>query len=189
MCISCSRIGSHFCASCQSQLVPYHRTDVHGLDELVCVTQFGGWARDAIIRYKEGDRQMLSACADVIGDGLPYVRMWNPQVPLVPIPSQQTKRQQRGYDTVRSIVGTISRNHNVAVCDVLTYRREVRDQVGLTAHERRDNVRKCFAVVSPCPPTVLLVDDVATTGATLSEAAKTLRKSGASKVLAIVMCS
>ena len=63
-------------------------------------------------------------------------------------------------------------------------------QTSLNAEERRGNVRGVFAVVNPDPiidRTVLLVDDVYTTGATLKECGRVLRGSGARDIRAVTL--
>ena len=58
-------------------------------------------------------------------------------------------------------------------------------QIGLTRHQRRENIRGAFAVARPeeiAGREVLLVDDVFTTGTTVSECARVLRRAGASKI-------
>jgi predicted amidophosphoribosyltransferase len=70
--------------------------------------------------------------------------------------------------------------------DILQRQRETQSQIGLTSHQRRENMRSAFAVARPQEISgreVLLVDDVYTTGTTLSECAKILKRAGASKVL------
>ena len=68
---------------------------------------------------------------------------------------------------------------------MLERRRETQSQIGLTRHQRRENIRGAFAVARPeeiAGREVLLVDDVFTTGTTVSECARILRRAGASKV-------
>ena len=64
-------------------------------------------------------------------------------------------------------------------------RRETKSQIGLSRHQRRENIRGAFVVAKPhevAAREILLVDDVFTTGTTVSECARILRRAGASKV-------
>ena len=62
-------------------------------------------------------------------------------------------------------------------------------QYGLAPDKRRSNVRGCFAVQGDVRGAkILLVDDILTTGATLDEAAKTLKQAGAKSVYALTLC-
>jgi orotate phosphoribosyltransferase len=63
--------------------------------------------------------------------------------------------------------------------------RETHSQMGLTSHQRRENLRGAFIVVRPQDVTgceVVMVDDVYTTGTTVSECARVLMRAGASRV-------
>ena len=72
--------------------------------------------------------------------------------------------------------------------DKLKVVRRTRDQVELSASDRRTNVAGAFAPRGPVAGKILLVDDVFTMGATLSECAGVLRKAGASEIHALTLC-
>jgi predicted amidophosphoribosyltransferase len=74
--------------------------------------------------------------------------------------------------------------------DVLARTRPTQSQTGLTRHQRRENVRGAFVLHNPAAIAgrdVLLIDDVFTTGTTVSECARVLRKAGAAKVLVVTV--
>ena len=81
-----------------------------------------------------------------------------------------------------------ARRINAPVLDKLKVVRRTRDQVELSASDRRTNVAGAFAPRGPVAGKILLVDDVFTMGATLSECAGVLRKAGASEIHALTLC-
>ncbi len=112
------------------------------------------------------------------------------EVIVVPVPLHHAKRRQRGFNQAELIARAALKN----LADPARFRlypwalerkRETASQVGLTSHQRRVNLRGAFVVAEPQnvkDKEVLLVDDVYTTGATVSECARVLLRAGASKV-------
>jgi ComF family protein len=111
-------------------------------------------------------------------------------IAVVPVPLHARKRSQRGFNQseliTRAALKQIARPERFQeMTNVLLRRRETGSQIGLTRHQRRQNLRGAFAVSereSLAGRDVLLVDDVFTTGTTASECARVLRQAGARRV-------
>lgn len=107
---------------------------------------------------------------------------------VVPVPLHARKLRQRGFNQSELIAHEfikISHGKMTLHSRVLQRRRETESQIGLTRHQRRENIRGAFLVAKPqeiAGREILLVDDVFTTGTTVSECARILLRAGASKV-------
>ncbi|TAL49585.1 ComF family protein [Patescibacteria group bacterium] len=113
---------------------------------------------------------------------------------LVPVPISSERRRERGFNQAELLCGSIK------ACDTENFLRyekntlkKVRDtapQTSLKRSARLKNLSKCFATENQdelSGATVILIDDVATTGSTLKEARRVLKESGARKVIAFTI--
>lgn len=108
---------------------------------------------------------------------------------LVPVPLHAGKRRERGFNQSELIAkyAAMELTPRVEIAAVLKRQRPTHSQVGLTREERIANMRDAFRVTDPARVkgrTVIVVDDVMTTGTTVSECARVLKKAGADKVWA-----
>jgi ComF family protein len=109
---------------------------------------------------------------------------------VVPVPLHTRKLRQRGFNQSELIARAALKlsedgDRYLLSANALERRRETKSQIGLTSHQRRENLRGAFAVARPqdvAGREILLVDDVYTTGTTASECARVLRRAGAAKV-------
>ena len=111
---------------------------------------------------------------------------------VIPVPLYAGKFRERGFNQsellARSAIRELSRHSAVRLemlTTVLLRRRATASQVGMTREERRENIRGAFAVSAKeqiAGRELLLVDDVMTTGATVSECARMLLGAGAKAV-------
>lgn len=110
---------------------------------------------------------------------------------IIPVPLHWYRENKRGFNQSKLIGQLLSKKLGLAYCDGLKRVRYTASQVKLKRGERRDNINDAFVVtsnytLSPKPFT-LLIDDVWTTGATLKECCKVLKKAGAKKVWAVTL--
>ena len=109
---------------------------------------------------------------------------------VVPVPLFRGKRRQREFNQAELIAKAALKFHSADDRlhlgeRVLNRKRDTPSQTGLTTHQRRENMRGAFIVAQPEAirgREVLVVDDVVTTGATVSECARVLLRAGANKV-------
>jgi len=128
--------------------------------------------------------------AEAAGEVLPEFSSRNPL--LIPVPLHVSKLRERGFNQSELIARSAWKQmeNGSALrfelnCDVLRRRRATESQVGLTREQRQTNLHGAFAVNDAKAISgreVLLVDDVLTTGATVSECARVLRKAGAKAI-------
>jgi ComF family protein len=109
---------------------------------------------------------------------------------VVPVPLGKERKKERGYNQVGMVAKPLAlSNHWSYSPNALVRIRETRSQVGLSIAERKENVSGAFLgdkrVV--LGSTVLLMDDVATTGATLASCASALLEAGAKSVYALTL--
>jgi len=174
---------SRTCARCRRAPLP--------LDQIVAPWRFGGQLALAIRRLK------FSRRAHVARDLAP---LWAPLVAaaalahdalVVPIPMHWRRRFVRGYDHAYLLARHACALGGIAApCTVLYRVRAAPAQSTLTAAERRDNLHGAFAVRARSDVagrTIILLDDVVTTGATLAAATHTLRAAGATTVIGVAL--
>ena len=108
---------------------------------------------------------------------------------VIPVPLWTGKRQTRGFNQAEAIAKAFLRNMASGSIELdtssLVRTRDTASQTGLTRHQRRANVRGAFAVSRPekiKDRSILLVDDVMTTGTTAGECARVLLRAGAKEV-------
>ena len=139
-----------------------------------------------IHRFKyEGYFALGRPLARFLIDGWPVWEM--PPDLILPIPLHPQRRRQRGYNQAELLARPLAEAINVPVnVSALRRTRHTPPQVGLGPDERQDNVRGAFAAEADAVRDrhILLIDDVLTTGATMSAAAETLLAAGADGVAA-----
>ena len=188
-CLICSRLGVEICLSCIKGVTPFRAKDLSEITACFCAGEYSGWLRDALICYKNGDARYVELLSQVLYNTLDKFLGVN-NLTLIPIPSSHQKIKERGFDSVTNICSNmIQRDKSLAMDETnLFLRRIVLDQVGLTAAQRHSNLEGAFGIRRTVHGTVVVVDDVVTTGATLNSAARTLKFAGAQRVFAVTLC-
>jgi len=107
---------------------------------------------------------------------------------VVPVPLHARRLRERGTSAPALLAATCARAAGAPFAPVLLARlRDTPSQTGLARGARRRNVAGAFVARSQAPPRVWLVDDVVTTGSTLSEAARALALAGAREITGLCL--
>ena len=150
-----------------------------------------GPLREAVHKFKyECDRPLAGPLAALLSGALDRDGSWVDSEgafpTLVPVPLHTSRQHRRGYNQAELLARELAALTGWPVQGGLVRVRDTRSQVGLPPEERAANVRDAFEWREGEPPAfAMLVDDVCTTGATLSECAYALTSAGTRRVVAL----
>lgn len=202
-CLGCGGEGKYLCSNCLEKLrilkpvCPYCEKPsidgfthskcrrVYGLDGLTSIWDYQGVIKKAImaLKYKystEVGKELADSFVRQLLTRSDLVRGI-----LVPIPIHWYKENVRGFNQSEEIGKYIARQMGWEFNpELLIKTRSTISQVELTVKERKQNLKNTFALNSKfqLPDSIILFDDVFTTGSTLTEAAKVLKHAGMERV-------
>jgi ComF family protein len=182
--ISLSTPGVH-CMQCQ-----YQRLHIDGLRS---VHLYQDALRQAIHALKyAGQRRLAQPLGMLMAQAFQHYRMHVDSI--VPLPLHAQRQQKRGYNQATLLARSCAAHLKVPCLEnIIIRQRDTRPQVGLKARERQANVKEAFALATNiqtqglATSTILLIDDVCTTGATLEACAAPLYASGVRAVWGLVL--
>jgi len=158
----------------------------------VAAFRYEGPVRDSLLRYKFRGvtaygpvyAEYLAKCIDETGISCDIIT-WTPL--------SRRRLRQRGYDQARILAEETAKRLGLPCERLLEKRVNTRPQSGIRdAEKRRQNAKGVYACCAPEKlggKRILLIDDIVTTGATLSECALTLKKAGCAEVFAAAAAS
>ncbi len=195
-------VAQPFCGRCGHTLKPERecencRQHPPAFDRARALGAYDGVLREAVHRFKYGNCPalaeplgcLLAAQARVHAEALHQLKFDG----VLPMPMHPGRCRQRGYNQSERLARVVAREIGLPLDTGLLMRaRATRPQVGLTATRRRRNLQGAFRVSRPQDTrgrTFLLIDDVMTTGSSLSECAAMLKLAGAAHVYALALAA
>ncbi len=187
-CCSCGEerlLDNGLCGVCKETMVPHGARENHALlTGLFAAYRYGGAAREMVHRLKfDGQRDVARFMADAMLPFMPASDAF-----LVPVPIHSSRRRERGFNQSDDIARHIFLQGGPPVLrDGLIRTRATRPQTELSGDERRANMRHAFVANKRRVNGrhLVLIDDVYTTGTTLSACAQELFSAGALRVYAL----
>ncbi len=212
-CAGCGRAGHLLCPPCLRSMQPFtapccprcgmpltnaerctacqYRT--FHLDGVCCVNLYQGALRRAIhaLKYR-GQTRLAEPLGLLLAEA--FMRYNLHAHALVPLPLHPERQRQRGYNQAALLARVCAAHLKVPCLENLVIRqRPTRTQIGLSVQERIQNVAGAFALAPHCSPhtlagcTILLIDDVCTSGASLNACAAPLYACGIGEVRGLVL--
>ena len=188
ICYKCRRLSDQFkiCPSCRRH------------SALTGLIMYGYWQtplKELVYGFKY---YRIRPLADILGNCLTVTATKFFQHPggagpvLIPVPLHRGRLWDRGFNQAQLLADYVGHQLAWPVASVLVRRKFTQPQFGLSKSSRQDNLEGAFCLradqkTALIGRTVLLVDDIVTTGATLNECAKILKQNGAKEVWGLVL--
>lgn len=185
-CPVCTRPHRSICPECWESLPPAGDLSVDGINWCLAIFAYAPETRSVVLTAKNcGRRDLLRKAATVMADEVSASRQIPPYDAVTWVPASPAQRRRRGFDQGRVLGRTVARRLGVPARPLL--RRSGSAQTGRSREARLSGPD--IQSLRPCSGTLLLVDDVVTTGGSLRRAAEVLYHSGATRVDAVAFAA
>jgi competence protein ComFC len=203
-CVNCGRLGAFICPNCTAKIVTI-RSQTCGIcnritpngktcprcrrkTELYSVLSYG-YLKDPIMKkiVYSFKYEKLSAMAPTLAQMLiDKITEENLNFDLiVPVSISRKRKAWRGFNQAELLAKGISNKLGIPAENAVAKVKDTKTQVGLTKKQRLENLKSAYKCIGDVQgKSILLIDDVITTGSTLTEIADVLKKSGAKRIMA-----
>lgn len=193
-CVNCKKLGSYLCSDCFSYI---SFSEQNTNSRYFSAIAYKGVVRKLIFQFKY--KPYLSDLRTVLGELFyesliqqeEFMKILETNPILVPIPLHKSKLQKRGYNHAQILAEDLAKRLDLSHVDLLKRIKKTSSQFGLKKEERKKNVAGAFEVVSNALMSqftnIVLVDDILTTGATMLEATRVLKKAGVKRVWGLAL--
>ena len=200
ICDKCSTriqyLGNHICFQCGKQVKEEEeycydcRRRKHSYDQGRAVFAYE-YIRLSLYRFKyAGRREYASFYARSIANRLGQMRkLWKPQA-LVPVPMYSRKKRKRGYNQAEEIAKELGKFWKLPVITDLVVRcKNTRPMKEIVGTDRQNNLKKAFKLGTNDVKlnTIIIIDDIYTTGSTIDAVAKICREAGITHIYYITV--
>ncbi len=183
----CMKCGKQLCDDAQEYCKDCINT-IHVFEKARALFEYDS-LKQSIYKLKYEGRREYSEyfgkqLAKHLGD---EIRQWSPQA-LVPIPLHKKRLKKRGYNQALYIARALGKEMNLPVLEQLLFRqKETMPQKELNGKERQNNLKNAFKIGQNDVKlkTIIIIDDIYTTGSTMDAAAQCLKDAGIEQVYCI----
>jgi competence protein ComFC len=207
LCSACfayiSFIEAGFCTICQRQTIdcrthPICKTK-YAIDGVFSSIVYVGVVKRLVyqFKYKPYVSDLKDFLVELAYEGLIqkeiFYNVLETDSVVIPIPLYKTKLKSRGYNQSALLAKGLAKRFSLPVVDALERVKNTQTQVGLSQEERKENIKDAFEIKNEYVSQldgikqVFLIDDIVTSGATLNEAAKLLKRAGVKRVWGVTL--
>ena len=197
-CMICGRIiysdkNEYHCSKCKKLLNLNPHTARKGifLKECWAISHHRGIIKELIYLFKYQNKPYLSTFfGEILADYLKEKIFLNFDL-IIPIPLHKRRQEERGYNQSELLANVVSKKLNISV-DKKSLKRikNTISQFELNLKQRKDNIKNAFEIKNKGiinGKTILLIEDISTTGTTLEECSRILKKAKAKEVFSLVI--
>lgn len=199
VCFGCKKEGSYLCPDCKSTLdilEIHQKYQTQYIEDLYFALPYRQSLIKNLIRkfkYSPFVKELSEPLSSLI---IAHLQLLDNKPDfsnfvIIPLPLSKKRLRWRGFNQAEEIAKHLSKFLGIPLLsNALLKRKNTLPQVGLSLQQRRQNIKDVFFCKEPeliKGKNIILVDDLYTTGATLNEAAKTLKESGAKKIIGMVV--
>ncbi len=186
-----------WCPSCIASALSVRRLNLTGLSGVFVLGKYSGGLRKIIHRLKyerqTSARRQVHFFLQAADSHLTALRRQLPaDIIAVPVPLHELRERKRGFNQAEVIFSDCLNKVGITTARLLSRPKATKPQFNLNPAQRRQNLIGAFALPEGATvrgKNILLLDDILTTGATLTACAKILHQSGAAAVFALVLSS
>lgn len=193
-CFGCRELGYSICSQCRKLWNPHiYQSRIFNL-VVYSTIAYSPVAKNILLSAKEqniksADQLVRSA----LRASLQELFQKHSSCALVPIPSGLASNRRRGRDFINEMAISVAKDFGVAVLPVLEHQRIIRDQSKLDISSRRQNLAMALSIKPSfrrnySGESVVILDDLITTGATINEANRALTRGGFKVQAAATAC-
>ena len=163
----------------------------HGFVQGIALYDYGSIA-DSVFRFKYCGRQEYATFygRQLYAARRRWLELIKPEA-LVPVPIHPSRKRMRGYNQAELIARALSEQSGIPVNTRLIIRsRKTLPQKGLNDGERQNNLKRAFKIRQNDVKlkTIVIIDDIYTTGSTMEACAQALKVMGAEKIYGVTLC-
>lgn len=186
--LTCLHCGKQLNEQYNESICPDCKSGIFNYDRAYSCFAYSGMGKELIYKLKyEGKTQLSKIIAGLMEDRLRNEEFTADAV--IPVPIHENKLKTRGFNQSYIIARELGERLGKPVVDCLIRTKETKEQYNLDKAQRYLNIVDAFSVKLLYNidkyKNILLVDDIYTTGSTVNECSKVLKKSGAEKVYVI----